>query len=148
MINSGGVITLGDQAKSIITSLTYGGTTGLNGDANQSLTRSPDKTGNFVLHQAAGGSGGRSFSPGTQVNGAPFALCNPFVRIDVSPSSAAVDAGAKQQFTARAVNANGDAVPGVIFSWQSSNTAVATIDQDGLATSSAAGSHNGLGLPG
>jgi uncharacterized protein (TIGR03437 family) len=140
LINTGGVITLRDQAKAIITSLTYGGTTGLNGDANQSLTRSPDKTGNFVLHQAAGDSGGRSFSPGTQVSGSAFALCNPFVRIDVSPSSTTVDAGAKQQFTARTVNANGDDVPGVIFSWRSSNASVATVDQNGLATTFTAGS--------
>lgn len=140
LINSGGVITLRDPAKTIITSLAYGGTTGLNGDANQSLTRSPDKSGNFVLHQAAVDSGGRSFSPGTQVSGGAFALCNSFVRIDVSPLSAAVDAGAKQQFSARAVDANGDEVPGVIFSWLSSNTSVATIDQNGLATSSIAGS--------
>lgn len=140
LINSGGLVTLRDQAKGIITSLTYGGMTGLNGDANQSVTRSPDKTGNFVLHQAAGGSGGLSFSPGTQVSGAAFALCNPFVRIDVSPTSITVDTGAKQQFTARALSANGDEVSGVIFSWQSSNPLVATIDKNGLTTTSTAGS--------
>src|SRR5882724_1768879 len=140
LTNGGGAITLRDATSAIITSFSWGGSTGLNGDANQSMTRSPDITGNFVLHQAASGNGGRSFSPGTQVSGAPFAQCNPFVRIDVTPSSAAIDAGAKQQFTAKAINASGNEVPGVIFSWQSSNTSVATIDQNGLATSSTAGS--------
>jgi hypothetical protein len=138
--NTGGVVTLRDQASGIVSSLPYGGSTGLNGNAGQSLTRAPDKTGNFVLHQTASGSGGRSFSPGTQLNGAPFATCNTFVNIDVSPSLATVDGGAKQQFTAKAINANGDEVPGVIFSWQSSNASVATIDQNGLASSSTAGS--------
>jgi len=138
--NTGGVVTLRDLANGIASSLSYGGSTGLNGNTDQSLTRAPDKTGSFVLHQTASGSGGRSFSPGTQLNGGPFAPCNTFVRIDVSPQSAGIDAGAKQQFTARAVNASGDEVPDVIFAWQSSNTSVATIDQNGLATSSTAGS--------
>jgi uncharacterized repeat protein (TIGR01451 family) len=140
LTNGGGAITLRDATSAIITSFSWGASTGLNGDANQSMTRSPEITGNFVLHEAASGNGGRSFSPGTQVSGAAFAQCNPFVRIDVTPSSAAIDAGANQQFTAKAINARGNEVPGVIFSWQSSNTSVATIDQNGLATSSSAGS--------
>lgn len=140
LTNGGGAVTLRDSAGTTITSLTWGGSTGLNGDANQSMTRSPDITGNFVLHQAASGNGGRAFSPGTRVDGGAFAVCNPFVRIEVTPTSATIDAGAKQQFTAKAFNSSGNEVSGVIFSWQSSNTAVATIDQNGLATSSTAGS--------
>ncbi|MDX6385386.1 MAG: hypothetical protein QOK48_2959, partial [Blastocatellia bacterium] len=140
LTNGGGAITLRDPANAIITSFSWGGSTGLNGDANQSMTRSPDVSGNFVLHLAATDSGGRSYSPGTRVNGSAFTLCNPFIRIEVTPASAAIDAGAKQQFTAKAFNANGNEVSGVIFFWQSSNTGVATIDQNGLATSSTAGS--------
>jgi len=140
LTNGGGAVTLRDSAGTTITSFTWGGSTGLNGDANQSMTRSPDITGNFVLHQAASGNGGRAFSPGTRVDGGAFAFCNPFVRIEVTPTSATIDAGAKQQFTAKAFNASGNEVAGVIFSWQSSNTAVATIDQNGLATSSTTGS--------
>jgi uncharacterized repeat protein (TIGR01451 family) len=139
LTNGGGAITLRDSTSAIITSFAWGGSTGLNGDVNQSMTRSPDVTGNFVLHQAATDSGGRSYSPGTRVNGSAFLLCNSFVRIEVMPSSAAIDAGAKQQFTAKAFNAGGNEVSGVIFFWQSSNTSVATIDQNGLATSSTAG---------
>jgi hypothetical protein len=139
LTNGGGAVTLRDSTSTIITSLTWGGSTGLNGDANQSMTRSPDISGNFGLHQSASGNGGRSFSPGTRVNGAGFAQCNSFVRLEITPSSAAIDAGTKQQFTARAFNASGNEVLGVIFSWQSNNTVVATIDQNGLATSSKAG---------
>lgn len=140
LTNGGGAITLRDSATSIVTSLSWGGSTGLSGDANQSMTRSPDLTGNFALHQAAAGNGGRSFSPGTRLNGAAFAQCNSFARIDVTPLSASIDAGAKQQFTARAINASGNEVSGVIFSWRSGNTSVATIDSQGMANGTAGGS--------
>jgi hypothetical protein len=139
LTNSGGVVTLRDASQAIVNIFSYGGSTGLNGDTGQSLTRSPDITGNFVQHTAATGSGGRIFSPGTRVDGTPFAG-NPIARIDVTPSTATIDAGAKQQFTAHAFNSNGQEITGVIFFWQSTNTAVATIDQTGLATSSSSGS--------
>ena len=63
----------------------------------------------------------------------------PSLRIDLIPISPTIDAGAKQQFTAKAFDAANQEVSGVIFAWQSSNTAVATIDQGGLATSSTVG---------
>ncbi len=140
LANGGGAITLQDSASEIITSLSWGGSTGLSGDANQSMTRSPDISGQFIAHQAAIGSDGRSFSPGTHVNGGAFAQCNPVARIVVTPLTALIDAGANQQFTAKAFNASGDEVSGVIFSWQSSDTTVATIDRSGLAMSSSVGS--------
>jgi uncharacterized protein (TIGR03437 family) len=135
LTNGGGGITLRDPAGETITSLSWGGPTGLSGDANQSITRSPDINGNFIAHHSAVESAGRSFSPGTKVDGSAFSQCNPIVRIDVTPPSAVIDAGRNQQFTARVFNASGDEVQGVIFLWQTSNTEVATIDQNGLATS-------------
>jgi hypothetical protein len=137
--NTGGVITLRISSGANVTFFSYGGATGLNGQANQSLTRSPDVTGSFTLHQSATGSNGKAFSPGTRVNGDPFTACPTVARIDVSPPTASIDAGAKQQFTAQAFDSANNPVTGVIFSWQSSNTAVATIDQNGLATSTTAG---------
>jgi uncharacterized repeat protein (TIGR01451 family) len=144
LTNSGGVITLRQPSQDIVTIFSYGGSTGLNGDSNQSLTRSPDADrdsptcARFVLHSTVPGSNGGPFSPGTRVNGAPFAV-NTVTRIEVSPATATIDAGAKQQFTATAYDANNNVVSGVIFLWQSSNTAVATIDQTGLATAISAG---------
>ena len=141
LTNTGGAITLRDQAGAIVNLITYGGSTGLNGNAGQSLTRSPDLIGSLKLHQSAIGSGGRLFSPGTQVNGAPFNSCTPAIaRMEVLPSSATIDVGTQQQFAARAFDAGNNEVPGVIFSWQSSNTNVATIDPNGLATGMAPGS--------
>jgi uncharacterized protein (TIGR03437 family) len=133
LINSSGVITLQDQASTIINLVVYGGSTGLNADNNQSLTRAPDITGNFTQHQSAS-AGTRLFSPGTQLNGAAFSSCTPAIaRVEVSPSSATIDVGAQQQFTARAFDTGNNEMPGVIFSWQSSSTNVATTDQNGLA---------------
>ena len=139
LVNSGGVISLLDQASAIVNLVSYGGSSGINADNNQSLTRSPDITGNFAQHLAASG-GARAFSPGTQLNGAPFSSCTPAVtRVDVSPPSATINFGAQQQFTARAFDAGNNEVPGVIFSWQSSNTNVVTVDQTGLAAAMSAG---------
>lgn len=139
LINSTGVITLRDPKAGIVNLVSYGGSTGLAANANQSLTRSPDTTGRFTLHQPAS-EGTRPFSPGTRVNGLPFPACSPVARVGVSPSVAAVDVGAHQQFTARAFDSFGNEVAGVIFSWQSGDTSVAVIDRDGVATGIAAGS--------
>jgi uncharacterized repeat protein (TIGR01451 family) len=142
LINSAGVITLRDQTATIINFVSYGGSTGVDGDTNQSVTRSPDTTGPFTLHQSvvgAGDSGGPLFSPGTRVSGAPFSSCTPLSRIEVSPSSATVEVGGQQLYTARAFDFAGNEVSGVIFSWQSSNPAVATIDQSGRTIALSAG---------
>ncbi|MBC8029472.1 MAG: lamin tail domain-containing protein [Pyrinomonadaceae bacterium] len=140
LTNAGGVVTLRDQAGGIVNFVSYGGSTGLDADDDQSLTRSPDLTGSFTRHSLADGSGGRRFSPGTQLNGMPFPSCAPAVaRVEVLPASATIDAGAQQQFTAKAYDAANNEIPGVIFTWQSSNTAVATIDQNGLADGVSAG---------
>jgi uncharacterized protein (TIGR03437 family) len=139
--NTGGVITLRDQSGAIVNLVTYGGSSGLNGNAGQSLTRSPDLSNAFALHQAASGSSGRFFSPGTQLTGVAFSSCTPAVaRVEVSPSTAAIEIGAQQQFTARAFDPGDNEVPGVIFAWHSSDDNVATIDQNGLATCTSVGS--------
>ncbi|HYJ85638.1 MAG TPA: Calx-beta domain-containing protein, partial [Pyrinomonadaceae bacterium] len=118
----------------------YGGSTGLDSDDNQSLTRAPDISGSFTKHGPATG-GARLFSPGTQFNGSPFSACGPAIeRVEVSPSSATIDTGQQQPFTARAFDANNSEVAGVLFFWQASNMAVATIDQNGLATGLRVGS--------
>jgi uncharacterized repeat protein (TIGR01451 family) len=133
------VITLRDQSAVIVGLVPYGGSTGLDGGANQSLTRSPDLVGKFTLHLGASG-GARAFSPGTQLSGRPFDACSPIVRVEVSPSSATIQVGGKQQFTARAFDSNSNEIPGVIFSWQSSSRSIATVDHNGLATSVSVGS--------
>jgi uncharacterized repeat protein (TIGR01451 family) len=140
LANAAGAITLQDQAATFVNLVSYGGSSGLDADNNQSVTRSPDITGSFAQHLTAGG-GARAFSPGNQLTGLAFSPCTPaLARVEVSPSSAAIGAGAQQQFTARAFDSGNNEISGVIFSWQSSNTAVATIDQNGLATGLSPGS--------
>ena len=133
LVNNGGVVTLRDTNGGVVSLLSYGGSTGINADANQSVTRSPDVTGGFTGHLSAEGNGGRAFSPGTRVDGSPF-LSPAIARIEVSPASATIFTGQQQQFTAQAFDSNGNVLSGVIFVWQSSNPAVATINQNGIAT--------------
>lgn len=140
LVNSGGVITLQDQTGAIANLVSYGTTANTEADNNQSVTRSPDITGNFAQHLVASGNV-RAFSPGTQISGAAFSACSAAVaRVEVSPSTATVDANQTQQFTARAFDSSNNEISGVIFSWSSSNTNIATVDQNGLATGVAAGS--------
>ncbi|MGB7924803.1 MAG: Ig-like domain-containing protein, partial [Pyrinomonadaceae bacterium] len=55
-------------------------------------------------------------------------------RVEVLPDTATINRGATQQFTATAFDENDQPVPGVTFIWDSSDDAVATVDQSGLAT--------------
>jgi hypothetical protein len=74
--NGGDTITVKDNNGVIVASVTFGST---EGNANQSITRSPDVTGGFTTHSAATGSGGSLFSPGSRVNGAPFTTTDPII---------------------------------------------------------------------
>ncbi|HEX8143239.1 MAG TPA: Calx-beta domain-containing protein [Pyrinomonadaceae bacterium] len=132
LVNGGGVVTLREPTGAIASLFSYGGSTNLNADANQSLTRSPDVTGNFTGHLTAAGSGERAYSPGTRVDGSPF-LSPAIARIEVTPATASIFVGQGQQFTARAFDANGQELSGVIFIWQSSNPAIVSLNQNGLA---------------
>ncbi len=139
LVNGGGVITLQDATSVIANLVAYGGSSGIDADNNQSVTRSPDITGNFAQHLSASGNT-RAFSPGTRINGGAFSACTPAVaRVEVLPATVTINAGAQQQFTAKAYDASNNEIPGVIFTWQSSNTNVATIDQNGLASGLAPG---------
>lgn len=61
-------------------------------------------------------------------------------RIEVTPTTAEVDAlGSTRQFEAKAWDANGNLVPDATFTWTSSDANVATVDQNGLATSKGKG---------
>ncbi|HKP71817.1 MAG TPA: Ig-like domain-containing protein, partial [Pyrinomonadaceae bacterium] len=139
LTNTGGLVKLLDASGATVEQLAYGGESELDGDRNQSLTRSPDVSGDFALHQTASGSNGRTLSPGTRIDGSPFEMTAPVARIEVAPAAASVVAGAQQQFTARAFDADGTELQGVIFRWESSDTGVTTISGDGLAKSVAPG---------
>lgn len=70
--NSGDLVELRDDSGALIASVGYGNAGSVSGGNNESVTRDPDLTGNFVDHSTATGSNGALFSPGTQINGTPF----------------------------------------------------------------------------
>jgi uncharacterized protein (TIGR03437 family) len=139
LTNGGSVVKLLDPSGATVELLAYGGAGEPDADRNQSLTRAPDVTGVYTAHEAAPGSGGRSFSPGTRVDASPFLDTVPITRIEVEPLSASIESGTQLQFTARAFDANGVEIQGVVFRWRSADVTVATINGDGLARSVAAG---------
>ena len=64
----------------------------------------------------------------------------PVASVTVTPASATVSAGSSVQLTATPKDANGNTLTGRTVTWQSSNTAAATVNASGLVTGVAAGS--------
>jgi hypothetical protein len=77
-----------------------------------------------------GGYGGGNYSSGS----------GQVASITISPASATIAVNGTQQYAAVAKDSGGNTVTGVTYTWTSSNTAVATINSNGLATGVAAGS--------
>ena len=100
--NGGDTITIKDNLAVTVTSVTYGSP---EGNANQSITRSPDITGGFTTHSTATGSGGSLFSPGARVNGAPFTTTDPVIA-SISPEGA-IAGGDPVTMTVTGVNFEG-----------------------------------------
>lgn len=153
LTNSGGVVTLREASQAIMNIFSYGGSTGLNGDANQSLTRSPDAgpngCGNFTLHSTVPGSTG-PHSPGTKLNGSPFASGQGrLTTINISPPSANVTVGQSTQFTAQARDQFNRAMTSPTITFASDDTNVATVDSvtkdpaTGIATATVTGRAQG-----
>ena len=53
--------------------------------------------------------------------------------IDVRPASATISTCCSQQFTAVALDTSFNSIPGVVFTWSSSDPATACVNQSGLA---------------
>ena len=81
--------------------------------------------------------GGATSSPGAQLT---VTVAPPVVNsITLTPSGASLQVGQTQQFTATAKDVGGNTIAGVPFTWQSSNSAVASISGSGLARGESAG---------
>ena len=149
LTNSGVTILIRDASGNLISEFSYGGSTGRDGDNNQSFTRSPDITGAYVQHTAASGANGRGFSPGLRTDGTPFGNCGSIpTAVNISPS-AAITIGQAQQFTAQAFDQFGRAMTGVRITFSSDNTNVATVESvtvnstTGVATANVQGRNPG-----
>jgi hypothetical protein len=66
----------------------------------------------------------------------------------VTPPAASIQAGQTQQFTAVAADANGNVVPNVTITWNSSSSGVASIIGTGLATGQSGGTTTITASPG
>lgn len=87
--NSGDTVTLKDNIGTTIEAIIFGPA---QGNADQSITRSPDITGALIPHATAAGSGGRIFSPGTRVDGSYFTAPNPLIS-SISPKGVIAGSG-------------------------------------------------------
>ena len=130
--NSGGVVTLRDASGVAVTSIRYGDSVGIAGDANQSITRFPDVLGTLQLHQAASEVAAH-FSPGTRVDGSSFLPSPAIAKIVIAPGAAQLLKGQSIQLSAKAFDANESELTDVIFSWTSTNNATISIDTSGTA---------------
>lgn len=70
--NEGDTLSVLDADGLHVASFSYGGTGALEAITDQSMTRQPDLSGDFVAHSEAAGSPDALFSPGTRVDGSPF----------------------------------------------------------------------------
>jgi len=64
----------------------------------------------------------------------------PVASVTVSPTTAGIQVGATQQFTAVPKDAAGNTLTGRVVTWASSNTAIATVSSSGVVSGKAAGS--------
>ncbi len=129
LTNTGLTILVRDAAGHLIREFSYGGTTGLDGNANQSLTRSPDIFGNYILHTMASGAGGRAFSPGTLADGEFFLpRAGHLTSLSIAPASITSVAGQRAQFTARAFDQFNRPLRNASIAFTSSVQSVASIE--------------------
>ena len=70
--NDGDAVKLLDADGKLVAEFNYGADTGLEPAFDESLTRSPDLTGEFVPHSQAAGAAGTIFSPGAKADGTTF----------------------------------------------------------------------------
>ncbi|HET7789908.1 MAG TPA: Ig-like domain-containing protein [Gemmatimonadales bacterium] len=71
---------------------------------------------------------------------APLTSAPSVASVAVTPAASSVTAGSSTQFTATLKDSAGNVLSGQAVAWTSTNTAVATVDGNGLATGVAAGS--------
>ena len=88
-----------------------------------------------LVTAAGNGTATITASAGSASGSAVVTVTQSVASVEVSPSVDELTAlGATVQLTAEAFDANGHAVAGAEFSWESSDVAVATVDESGLVT--------------
>jgi hypothetical protein len=80
--NAGDKITITDASDNVILTFDSSAEAGINFGSNQSVTRSPEITGNFVLHTTANAA--LLFSPGLKADGATLSIDTNFTKEELS----------------------------------------------------------------
>jgi uncharacterized protein (TIGR03437 family) len=129
LTNGGLTLIVRDADGGLVTELTYGGTTGLAGDNNQSLTRSPDISGGFVEHATVAAANGRRFSPGLRTDGTPLNECPARLSaILLSTLSATLSRDETISLQAKPVDFYGRSLPSAAVNFTSDNATVVSVD--------------------
>ncbi|MBV9958792.1 MAG: lamin tail domain-containing protein, partial [Acidobacteria bacterium] len=129
LTNTGLTILIRDGAGHLITEFSYGGSTGLDGNADQSLTRAPDIYGTYLLHTLATGAGGRAYSPGTLADGEFFLpRAGLLTSMTLTPASNSCTSGRRTQFSARAFDQFGRPLKTARFAFAVSDHNIASIE--------------------
>jgi uncharacterized protein YjdB len=114
----GGPITWSSSAPSVATISATGVATGMSGGNATITARSGTLSGTAALTVAAA----------------------PVASVSIAPGSAALNIGGTVALTATAKDANGQALPGRVMAWSSSNPVVASVSNQGVVTAIATGS--------
>jgi uncharacterized protein (TIGR03437 family) len=128
LANGGLTLVVRDAAGNLVTQLSYGAGDNFGGDSvNQSITRSPDITGDFARHTAAHAP--RRFSPGVKLDGSFFRQrAGRLARVELGPESQAVLAGGAAGFTARAFDQFERTLAGAAFSFRIDDESLALVE--------------------
>lgn len=151
LVNGGLTIVIRDALGNLVVEFAYGGATGLEGDNNQSLTRSPDVLGSFTLHTTAAGANGSRFSPALKVNGSPFVVCEGHLAsIQLSPNATDIKIGDSALITAQPLDTFGRSVTNLNVTFTSDNSSVVSVsgvtrdETTGLSTATLTGHSAGI----
>jgi hypothetical protein len=93
----------------------------------------------LALGRSNGGTQITASASGVTSTAATLTVTQPIASITISPRTATIALNATQPFTAAAVDASGNAIPGLTFTWACSFSGTATIDGNGLVTGVAPG---------
>jgi uncharacterized protein (TIGR03437 family) len=128
LTNAGLTVVVRDADNNLVAQLSYGTPSdNFGGDTlNQSLTRSPDITGQLFRHTDAAPA--RRFSPGVKLDGSFFApRTGRLARVEIEPPAASVFTGETVRFTARAFDHFDRPMPGVEINFASTAHEVAHV---------------------
>ncbi|HEX2095484.1 MAG TPA: lamin tail domain-containing protein [Longimicrobiaceae bacterium] len=141
LANSADWLALRDPSGATVDSVAWSSVpTGASRGVKDASLDNTDMGGSNWITQTSVYGGGDKGTPVARNDGYVSPLpAGPPATVTVSPSSATIEVGSAQQFSATAVDANGKVVS-TTYTWSSSSSSIATVNASGLVTGVAAGS--------